>query len=172
MKGILCFLGELNDADIDWLATTGRKLKLAPGGELIVEGEHRDQLPIILEGEFDLATAAEPSPGAAPGLVVGHESTESSTDARKLRARTAAVVLTVPVAALRRKLQDNPQFAARFSRALSKMRAHHAPAKASRRHGGAHGRAEFPDPLGMDVMDSVHLAGVRFHHLLTRLQPA
>ena len=174
MMGILLFLGELNDRDIDWLAKAGCKLKLPPGAEVFLTGKRHGQWHIILEGECGVSVA-EPPPAsgneksAAPresgSLSVSHE-----PQARTFRALTPVVVLSVPVPVLNSKLKEDPQFAGRLYRAQARLIAHYSRAKAGRRSGAAHLASDSPDQLDMKVMDSVHLAGARFNHLLARLQ--
>jgi CRP-like cAMP-binding protein len=176
MKGILCFLGELNDHDIDWLLTKGHKRRLPVGTELVRKGKGHDELHLILQGEFSLSLQ-DGEPGKelrlGPGSVVGESSFVDGQPApATVRALGPSVVLSIPVSDLTRRLQDDPPFATRFQHALGKLLAHRSQAKTAR---GAAERAKAeqpPDPLEMKVMDSMHLGGAHFKHILRRSLPA
>ncbi len=177
MKSILFFLGELDDRDIDWLLTKGHKRRLPAGAELVRKGKGQDQLHFILEGEFS-QSGEEHGRGKAVrlgvGAVVGENAFLSGQAAiGTVRALISSVVLSIPVSAVTTKLKDDPLFAARFHRAVAKLAAHRSPRRAARKVTGMTPTTVLsPDQLDMTDMDSVHLAGVRFNHLLTRIQPA
>lgn len=174
MKSILYFLGELDDHDLDWLLTRGHQRRMPAGTELVGKGQ--DQLHFILEGEFS-QHSEEHGRGRAIRLGVGAVVGENAflggqAAARTVRALTSSVVLSIPVSALAAKLKADPPFAARFHRAVAKLAAHRSPGRAVRKvtaPAATAGRA--PDQLDMSDMDSVHLAGVRFNHILTRMHP-
>ena len=42
MKGVLFFLGDLNDQDIEWLIKHGQKQQLKVGADLVQEGKPLD----------------------------------------------------------------------------------------------------------------------------------
>ncbi|MCX5964896.1 MAG: cyclic nucleotide-binding domain-containing protein [Cyanobacteria bacterium] len=54
MRKILFILGELDDADVDWLMRVGRKEKIETGSRLIQEGHPVDALYVVVSGEFQV----------------------------------------------------------------------------------------------------------------------
>lgn len=58
MKKIFFLLGELDDDDIDWMVSTGRREEVAAGTVLIQEGKAIDTLLILLEGTLSVSVAA------------------------------------------------------------------------------------------------------------------
>ena len=52
MRKVLFIFGQLSDADVDWLATQGKRSRLPRGTVLIREGVPVDTLYIVLEGEL------------------------------------------------------------------------------------------------------------------------
>jgi CRP/FNR family cyclic AMP-dependent transcriptional regulator len=177
MKSILYFLGELNDRDIDWLVTKSHKRRLPVGTDLVRKGKGQDQLHFILEGEFSQSNDEHGRGKAARlgvGAVVGENAFLGGQAAvGTVRALTSSVVLSIPVSALTAKLKDDSHFAARFHRAVAKLAAHRSPVQGAHRAAGATAAAELsPDQLDMSAMDTVHLAGARFKHILARIQPA
>ena len=58
MRKILFILGELDDADVDWLMRVGRKEKIETGSRLIQEGHPVDALYVVVSGEFQVVVEA------------------------------------------------------------------------------------------------------------------
>jgi CRP/FNR family transcriptional regulator, cyclic AMP receptor protein len=123
MKKILFILGELDEADIDWLLYVGSKEKLPAGTKLIQEGFPVDALYVVLSGTLRVAIEALNNKTIAElgsGEVVGEI---SFLDARPplatVTALTDALVFSIPRQQLVRKLKDDSAFAARFYQAIA-----------------------------------------------------
>ena len=52
MRKALYILGQLNDADVDWMASNGRRQRLSDGEVIVHEGASLEALFITLEGEL------------------------------------------------------------------------------------------------------------------------
>lgn len=52
MRKILFILGELDDADVDWLMRVGYKEQIETGSRLIQEGHPVDAFYVVVSGEF------------------------------------------------------------------------------------------------------------------------
>ena len=58
MTNALLILGELNDRDIDWIVTQGKREVLQAGTVLIEEDQPLDALYIVLSGTFNVCVAS------------------------------------------------------------------------------------------------------------------
>lgn len=54
MRKVLFIFGQLNDSDVEWLSTVGKRQKVAPGTELIREGSDLDTVYLILDGQMSV----------------------------------------------------------------------------------------------------------------------
>ncbi len=165
------FMGVLNDEDIQWLATHGTTRFVPPGTVLIREGEPVESLFILLDGQlsitiqggFLLATLQS-------GEMLGEI---SFVDARPPAAAATAVqnsyVLMVPKELLRRNLDANTAFAARFYRAAALCLAYRLRVTSSRLGYGDAGQDL--EAIGLDdaLLDNVSLGATRFDRLLRAL---
>jgi bacteriocin-type transport-associated protein len=178
MRKVLYLLGQLNDSDVEWLITRGRKEFVPAGTVLMQEGMAIDSLYVVLHGTLG---AAVPAPGGSReivrlgcGEVVGEI---SFVDARPPSATVSALedatVLAISRQELARKLEREADFAARFYRALAVFLAHRLRAAGHRLDYGAgqelHEDVTYTDELDPAVLDQVHLAGARFDEVLQRL---
>jgi CRP/FNR family transcriptional regulator, cyclic AMP receptor protein len=122
MKKILFMLGELTDADLDWLLYVGRKEKLVAGTTLLQEGFPIDTLYIVLTGSLSVTIDALGKEIARldSGEIVGEISfLDNRPPIATVRAVSDALVFSIPRAQLLRKLEDDPGFAANFYRAIA-----------------------------------------------------
>ncbi|WP_432767579.1 MAG: cyclic nucleotide-binding domain-containing protein [Sphingopyxis sp.] len=164
MRKALYILGDLEDADIVWLARHGSVRALSPGDVLIHAGKAVGELFFVTDG-----TLAVTSPGGAPiaelalGDVVGEMSfVEKSLPSATVTARDAARVLAIPRAAILAAFAEDSGFAARFYRALAvflsdRLRSLSAP-----------GRTEAE--LDEGLLDTISEAGDRFVRLIALLE--
>jgi CRP-like cAMP-binding protein len=166
MKKVLYILGEFEDDDIEWLARTGRKLRLEEGRTLIREREPIDSVYIVTDGSFAVRTAGGGEVArVGSGEVLGEI---SYVDRRPPTATVTALessgVIAIDRAALTAKLHADPAFAARFYRALAVFLA--ARLRSTLRQVGH----EEDDELDLQALDTVSKAGVRFERIIQRLQ--
>lgn len=133
-------LQELNQSDIDWTIATGKQQEIDPGTVLMRTGNTSDSFYILLEGTL-VATLAQSShnplakafaslEGNDPsdlevlhlssGEIVG-ENTLIGLQARDItiKAVERCLVISIPLAQLANKLQQDKGFAARFYRAIA-----------------------------------------------------
>lgn len=54
LKKVLFFFGQLNDSDIDWLLSAGKREKILAGQDLIRQGRPVDSLYMLMEGNMSL----------------------------------------------------------------------------------------------------------------------
>ena len=57
MRKALYLLGQLSDADVEWMIANDSRLRLAPGAVLIREGQPIDALYLLLQGALDISYA-------------------------------------------------------------------------------------------------------------------
>lgn len=172
MRKALYILGELDDADVEWLAGHGTRQHIPQETVLIHKGEPVSQLFVVLEGRLAV-TAADGKEVALllSGEVVGEISfVDSSPPSASVVATEDTQVLSVPGDLLRAKLDKDPPFAARFYRALAVFLADRLRVTTGRfGYGSTAEDAQAADELSEDQLDSIDLAGVRFDQMLKRL---
>jgi bacteriocin-type transport-associated protein len=177
MKRVFFLLGELDDDDIDWMISIGRREEVAAGTVLIQEGQTIDTLHILLEGTLSVSVAALEGKTIArltSGAVVGEM---SFADARPPSATVQAVenslVLSIRRADLIDKLQKDEGFASRFYRAIAIFLSTRLRGTV-RYLGYAKGQLLNEDSsaedLSPEMIDNVPLAKARFDWLLRRLK--
>ena len=177
MRNGLYILGQLNDEDIEWMLTVGRRRDLAPGTVLIREGIPTDALYIVLDGALSVSLASLGGKEIAQSLAGEIIGEISFVDARPPSATVTAVqraaVFAIDRSQLQDKLDRDAAFAARFYRSLAiflsdRLRNSLDLLNPSTGH-SAHGGALDEDELDLNVLDNVHLAGARFNRILQRL---
>ena len=163
MRKALYILGELDDADIGWLAGNGRTLSLGASEQLIAAGREVRDLYFVTDGELAVAT-----PGGtrlstlAVGDVVGEMSfVEKRLPSASVMALRPSQVLAVPREALLAVFERDPGFAARFYRALAIF--------LSDRLRTATTEGDAGDELDEGLLDTLHQAGDRFVRLMNLL---
>ena len=128
MRKALVILGTLDDSDVEWMIAAGKRERMAAGSMLIQEGHSIDHLYVVVEGAFAVQSGALQGKQIAElraGEMVGEM---SFVDARPPTASVVALedslVLSIPVASLRDRLND-PPFAARYPRDLGRDQVRH-----------------------------------------------
>ena len=178
MKKVLFILGQLTDADVEWLIGTGKREKVRAGTVLIHEGKPIDALYFVLDGAFSVTVAALKNREVArlgAGEVLGEM---SYVDARPPSATVTAVdeslVLAIDRAGLLRKLERDVGFAARFYKAVAMFLSDRLRATVAclGYEAGAPLKddVEYEDELDFNVLDNVSMAGLRFEQILRRLR--
>ncbi|MBD1806019.1 MAG: cyclic nucleotide-binding domain-containing protein [Symplocastrum torsivum CPER-KK1] len=177
MKKVFFLLGELDDDDIDWMVSSGRREEVEAGTVLIQEGQAIDTLHILLEGTLSVSVSALEGKTIArltSGAVVGEM---SFADARPPSATVQAVetslVLSIPRQLLIEKLQEDQGFASRFYRAIAIFLSTRLRGTV-RYLGYAKDQLVNEDnnveDLSPEMIDNVPLAKARFDWLLRRLR--
>jgi CRP-like cAMP-binding protein len=176
MKKVLYLLGQLSDADVEWLIENGRKQHVRPGTVLIAERQPINAVYILLDGVLEVTGAALGGKRVrlGSGEVVGEMSfIEARLPSASVTALEESTVLAIPRPELRARLEGDAGFAARFYRALAMFLSHRLRTTV-RQLGYGKDRpldedADYEDELDPHMLDSIHLAGSRFDHVLQRL---
>ncbi len=172
MRKVLYILGELSDADIDWISTVAVKKLLVPGEVLITQGQPVDAVYIVLEGTLSVRAQADRQSEIAQlgsGEIVGEM---SFIDARPPMATVVALdhslVLCISRTDLNAKLEQDASFAAHFYRALGIFLSYRLRDTVGMLGYGVHRQAApvSDNELDDSLLDTVHLAGSRFERLL------
>lgn len=181
MRKALYILGQLNDHDIEWMLTLGRRLPTPQGTVLITQGESLQSMFIVLDGSFavtDRRMAGRELARLGSGEILGEMSfIDSAPPAATVTALTEGAVLALPRTALLEKLEGDTGFAARFYRAMAIFLADRLRSTVGRLgYGGASEELREDevqdDELDLNVLDTMHLAGDRFERMVKRFARA
>ena len=177
MRKVLFIFGQLTDQDCDWLVSVGHKKPLAAGETLIRQGEPIDEIYLVLDGALEVLLGLQGErriAQLASGEIVGEMSfIDARPPSASVKAMQSSVVFAVPRAAMAAKLEEDSAFAARFYRAVSiflssRLREAHS----NLGYGDPEEDLDAGDELDANVLDTVSLAGERFHRMLVRLMGA
>ena len=169
MKRVLYILGQLADEYVDWLIQNGKRERVTSKTELIQQGRKVDKIYLVLHGNF-VALLGGRNGRELARLGVGDVMGELSfLDARPPVASVVAdgdaSVLALDKKRLEAKLASDPQFAARFYRALGQFLATRL-----RKQTTLLGAATLDDEDDSDNLEDIEIAGARFDFLMKRLQ--
>jgi CRP/FNR family cyclic AMP-dependent transcriptional regulator len=176
MRKILFLLGQLNDADLEWIIRHGRRQHIPAGSVLIEEGRPIDAVFILLQGALQVASSSL-GPNTihlGAGEVVGEMSLlDSRPPSATVTAEQDSLVLALPRDTLLESLQENAEFAARFYRSLALFLCHRM-RNLYQQLGYGKGQPldedqQYEDELSPELLDSVHLAASRFDRALQRI---
>jgi CRP/FNR family transcriptional regulator, cyclic AMP receptor protein len=173
MRKALYVMGILDDEDVEWIASHGRRLGVEKDQVLIREGHPVDALFILLDGSLKVTTGGAQVATLLSGEIVGEI---SFVDSRPPSATVAAAqyshVLAVPREMLHAKIETDVWFASRFFRSLATFLADRLRTTTGRLGYGnaSQDNRQDGDEIALDTMDSLSLAAVRFDKLLKRLQ--
>ena len=175
MRKVLFMFGDLNDADVDWLAQTGVSRRFAAGENVIRQGRQVNDIYFVLEGELRVLVGDDAATELArlgPGEIVGEL---SFLDSRPPYAAVVALTDAHTVSLSRRdlsaKLERDTGFAARFYRALGVFLASRMRQTIGSMGFGSVALAD-ADELDIEVLDQTALAAARFEILLNRFRGA
>lgn len=126
MRNSLLLLGELSDADVDWLRQAGEKITLLTEDILIEQGHPIKALYLLLDGTL-LVKASAPGQSEArtvarltTGEVIGEMSfVDQRPPSATVVAETDAVLLAVPQPLLLERADTDLAFGKRFYRGLA-----------------------------------------------------
>ena len=175
MLKVLYILGQLNDEDVEWLATVGHRVDLDPGYVLIKEGSKLAELHIVLSGVLSVSAQGRALATLGAGEMLGEV---SFVDSRPTSATVTVVnktrVLSIPISDLRDKLSEDPEFGVRFYKALAVFLSYRLrDSTVMLGYGSGTGpidrTKDTADELDDNIMDTLWLAGSRFDRLLKRL---
>ena len=172
LKKVLCFLGTLDDQDIDWIVRNGVRQNIPAETQIIRQGRFSEWLYFVLAGEFTVTSERAKSEIArlTAGEILGEISfVDSRPPSATVTATMDSVVGAVPIEALERKLERDAPFAARVYRSIAvaladRLRVTSVMGLKPRTEDDQDTDAEVPAHL-LDVMS---MAGVRFADMQKR----
>lgn len=175
MKRVLFILGALEDDDVDWLVTTGKRLALSQGEVLIHEGHPSDAIYLLLDGTLHVTVSTLNDKVIAKlssGEVVGEMSfVDNQSPSATVTAADSAVVLAISCKDLRHKLDQDAVFASRFYKALATLLSSRL--RSTVKHlEGEHWRPIVigQENCGDEMAEAISVGGIRFDWLLRRLR--
>ena len=186
MRKALYLMGILNDTDVQWLASNGSKMLFDRARTLITQGLPIEHLfsaaacAVVSKANCAVVSAfrsAEPSEAicavvsAVTWAFVRFEiCAEPMPPSASVVAQVPTIVLAVEKALLKRKLEADGAFGARFYRAIALFLADRLRATTGRLGYASTGKEEAPfedpDELDADFMQVVSMANVRFDFLI------
>ncbi|MBU1109477.1 MAG: cyclic nucleotide-binding domain-containing protein [Candidatus Riflebacteria bacterium] len=178
MKKVLFILGELTDADIEWMIRNGKKRTVAAGTVLINEGKDIDSIFIIIDGQFSVKVAALKNQvinRISSGEILGEIScVDSRPPSATVVSESEAMVLEINRNELNRHLKDDNGFAARFYKAMAVFLADRLRSTFAFVGYGESEKleenVEYKDELDSALLDNVSMAGARFDTILKRMR--
>ncbi|MGG6295981.1 cyclic nucleotide-binding domain-containing protein [Leptolyngbya sp. AN02str] len=177
MKKVLFLLGELNDADLDWLVEVGKKEEVPAGTILIHEGRPVDTLYILLDGTLVVSISALEGRQIArlsSGDVVGEMSfIDSQPPSATVQTLENSMVLAIPRSLLSEKLQQDEGFGCRFYRALAILLSHRLRGTVKTMGAPVGSAADAANPDAQTPVEpTLHVAQRRFERLLNQVETA
>jgi CRP/FNR family transcriptional regulator, cyclic AMP receptor protein len=174
MRKALYILGQLNDADIQWMAHHGVTRPLQDGEVVIREGQPIDAIFVNLEGALSVTLAGVEVARLGAGEFVGEISfVDSAPPSATVSGIGRSSVLEIKRAAIQRKITEDIGFSARFHRALAVFLADRLRAATRRLGYGKQGDlatdSVLDGELNTTVLDTLAEAGERFRRLLGML---
>ena len=178
MRKSLYILGKLSDEDVEWMLAFGKRHPVSPGDVLIRQGLPVEDLYLILEGTFsviDDRRGGHELARVGSGEIVGEMSfIDANPPSATVSAIEDGLVLALSRSLLQQRIEQDSAFGSRFYFALAVFLSDRLRATEDRLlRGGEHappdGDALQEDELDPNVLDTVHLAGARFKHILDRL---
>ena len=176
MRKALYILGQLNDADIQWMARHGTTRHLKHGEVVIQEGQPIDAIFVNLEGALSVTLGGGTEVARlGVGEFVGEISfVDSAPPSATVRGIGQSAVLEIKRSEIQRKIAEDVGFSARFHRALAVFLADRLRAATQALGYGKKGDlgadTMLEGELDNAVLDTVAEAGERFRRLLGMLQ--
>jgi CRP-like cAMP-binding protein len=173
MRKVLYILSRLTDEDVDWMAVTGTGRRHDVGEVLIRQGEPIDALMFVLDGKVSVEVyGIGPIASLGSGEMLGEMSlVDEAPPSATVVVTQPAHVLHIDCRALNARLEAEPQFAARFYRAIAvflSMRMRSTVLQL----GYGKGMVVAEDEIELSLLDTVTLAGSRFERMIKKLLTA
>jgi len=174
MRKVLYILGQLTDQDTDWLAVVGKRLHVKSGELLVRQGEHLEQLFIVLDGELKvLAAQGQEIARVGVGDILGEMSfVDDSPTSASVQTVSEVLVLAVEHRLISQRMAADAAFAARFYKSIAIFLADRMRNVLARfGYGESAGDVDEMQLGELDghVLDTLHLAGSRFDRMLKKL---
>lgn len=177
VRKVLYIFSYLNDGDVEWLATAGKKATVPGGSVLIRKGRRIANVFILLKGRLSVLVGDEQTHELATlqqGEIVGELSfLDSRPPSATVVAATESVLLAIPRDQLALRLRRDTAFSARFYRALGVFLANRLRQTVNQmgfsRIDALAEEEEALDEIDPELLDAIALAARRFETLLARL---
>ncbi len=177
MQKSLFFLGEMTDADIQWLMYSGQRLHLSEGEVLVEQGVHAEALYILLTGMLsvwlDGADGLREVTRMTSGEVIGEISfIDSRPPSATVRAVVPSLLLAIPKDLLTTKITSDSGFGLRFYKAMAYFLSDRLRTTMSRIDsftGTVTSPTSVPE-LSPDVLDRLPIAKHRLARMIKQLQ--
>jgi len=173
MRKVLYILGQMTDQDVDWMAQAGKRRQIPAGTVVIAQGKPIDSIYILLDGTMSVEVERVGQIATLNcGEIVGEMSfVDSRPPSATVKAATACVALELPRDTIRRKLDLDVGFSARFHRAIARFLSDRLRATMHRfaPAGGSTFDDEAEGELDLDMLGDIHMAGARFDGMLKKL---
>lgn len=187
LRKVLMVFAVLNDNDIDWMVTRGRRDSAVAGTVLIQQDQPVEALYFLLKGNlavlFSMMVDGVPTEKElarrASGEIVGEMSfVEAGNASATIKCAENSLVLAIPQKLLREKLERDRGFATRFYRAISLVLIDRLREGLVQRGFGQKAYdqdqqmvsdVEYEDEIPLDVLEPTLLAGTRFKWMMNRL---
>jgi bacteriocin-type transport-associated protein len=188
LRKVLFVFAILNDNDVDWITTRGRREQVAAGTVLIQQGQPVEAIYIVLKGNLAITFTIQGENGAstekeiarrASGEIVGEMSfVETGVASASIRCAENSLLLALPQDLLWEKLKQDRGFATRFYQAISIALVDRLREGLVQRGLGQRSYnkdevladdVEYEDEIELDVLEQTLLAGTRFKWMMNRL---
>ncbi len=174
MQKVLYILGQLNDADVEWLSDEGERRKYVQGAHLIEQGVANDDLFIVLQGFVSVVVDGLGELHVlGSGEILGEMSlVDSRPPSATVIAQGDVYVLSLSFTTLRRQVETDHGFGMRFYRALAtflSQRLRNERTPDFNREIGLLADQEQDGELDAYVLDNLQVAGARFDRLLKKM---
>jgi len=170
MKRVLFILGQLSDLDIEWMIRNGGKRVVHDGENIIQQGAHVENLYIILSGTFSIVNEKNNFQEIArigSGEIVGEMSfIDTSPPSATVTSKGASEVYVLPKEVIKKKLESDVDFAARFYYAIAQFLSHRL--RTTIGNLGYGDAQEDLDELDFNILSKVSQAGGRFDRILKK----
>jgi len=188
LRKVLFVFAILNDNDVDWMTTRGRREQVTAGTVLIQQGQPVEAIYMVLKGNlaitFTVQVDGKPVEKEiarrASGEIVGEMSfVETGVASASIRCAENSLLLALPQALLWEKLSRDRGFATRFYQAISVALVDRLREGLVQRGFGqrAYNKdemlsddVEYEDEIELDVLEQTLLAGTRFKWMMNRLR--
>jgi CRP-like cAMP-binding protein len=172
MRKVLYIMSRLTDADVDWIASAGRRQTHAAGDVLIRQGGSIDSLMILLDGKARVEVEGVGEVAQlGSGEILGEMSlVDESPPSASVIILEPSHVLHLDRAMLNAKLEADPTFAARLYRAIAMFLSVRMRSTVQRLgYGGKDAKIANDDEIDIALLDTVTIAGGRFDRMIKKL---
>lgn len=176
MRKVLLFLGILDDSDMEWLIGAGERQHIDVGGTLIQEGQPVDYVFFVIDGALSVRVKALGGREIArllSGEIAGEISfVDSLPPTASIVALERSTVLAVPRHLLSTRLEEDPEFAAHFYRAVAMFLADRLRSTLGKmgRQGDSNSATADLTEMTPEVLDKISIAERRFDEMQRRIR--